>query len=650
MNLYWSNLLAWSLQIGVVIALCAAPAWPPFRFPVSRARLWYWHTVLVVSLALPLLQPWTKPASETSTVTFSTGPFRLAATPQPAHFVISWPTMALAVLSLGIGFRLLWLGLGLVRLRRYRATAIPMEHADETLTTMHLAIAPQAEILMSENVSSPVTFGLFRPVILLPDRFASLSHEEQASIVCHELIHIRRHDWALALAEELVRAIFWFHPAIWWLLGRIQLTREQVVDQEVIRYTGDRSRYLDALLAIASQRFSADLAPAPLFLKKRHLRQRVESIVSGVPMTKRNLLLPLAAAFTTLPVIVGIAAWQFPLHAAPQEAVDDPGIEVQLGAGKLLHRTGITFPQDARAKHISGTVVVGLTLNDKGEVTDAAAVSGPQELRKPVIQSVLNWHFEREPGSTPDLQIAVHFDAGSASDVERRIALVQAQSGITDPEKFHQWIHEKTGVTFEEWKQRMIDAGPAPLTSPLAGLAKQVAAGPIEGVNLDRLPSALRDKVAQVCGLTATSTLPRADLPAMASCLRGVDDHIRTQGYLEQGKMKLMVGISATQQGDAQTPKAIRVGGNVQAANILQQVRPKYPPEAKQARIQGLVRLTAVIGTDGTVKSLELVSGPPELVDAAEDAVKQWVYKPTLLNGSPVEVITTIDINFTLRQ
>jgi len=83
---------------------------------------------------------------------------------------------------------------------------------------------------------------------------------------------------------------------------------------------------------------------------------------------------------------------------------------------------------------------------------------------------------------------------------------------------------------------------------------------------------------------------------------------------------------------------------------LIAQPRPMYPPLAKQARIQGVVELNAVIGKDGTVGSLSVVKGHPLLVQAAIDAVKQWRYKPTLLNGEPVEVQTTIDVNFTLSQ
>ena len=93
----------------------------------------------------------------------------------------------------------------------------------------------------------------------------------------------------------------------------------------------------------------------------------------------------------------------------------------------------------------------------------------------------------------------------------------------------------------------------------------------------------------------------------------------------------------------------IRVGGNVQQAMLISQPKPVYPPLARQARISGVVRFNAVIGTDGRIQNLTLVQGHPLLVPSAQEAVKQWVYKPTLLNGEPVEVVTQIDVNFTLQ-
>jgi protein TonB len=92
----------------------------------------------------------------------------------------------------------------------------------------------------------------------------------------------------------------------------------------------------------------------------------------------------------------------------------------------------------------------------------------------------------------------------------------------------------------------------------------------------------------------------------------------------------------------------VPVGGDVQMAKLLRKVIPEYPAMAKTARISGIVRLIGIIGKDGAIRNLQLVSGHPMLARAALEAVRQWVYKPTLLNGNPVEVIAPIEVNFTL--
>ena len=96
--------------------------------------------------------------------------------------------------------------------------------------------------------------------------------------------------------------------------------------------------------------------------------------------------------------------------------------------------------------------------------------------------------------------------------------------------------------------------------------------------------------------------------------------------------------------------KRVMVGGNVQAARLVNKVQPLYPPLARQTRISGTVKLHAIIGKDGSVQQLVMVSGHPLLVQSALDAVRQWRYQPTLLNGEPVEADTEIDVIFSLAQ
>lgn len=96
------------------------------------------------------------------------------------------------------------------------------------------------------------------------------------------------------------------------------------------------------------------------------------------------------------------------------------------------------------------------------------------------------------------------------------------------------------------------------------------------------------------------------------------------------------------------TPQRVRVSAGVTAGLLVKRVQPNYPPLARQARIQGTVVLQAQISKSGDIENLQLISGHPMLAPAAIEAVKQWKYRPYLLNGEPVEVETQVQVNFTL--
>ncbi|MFZ0320314.1 MAG: energy transducer TonB [Candidatus Sulfotelmatobacter sp.] len=136
--------------------------------------------------------------------------------------------------------------------------------------------------------------------------------------------------------------------------------------------------------------------------------------------------------------------------------------------------------------------------------------------------------------------------------------------------------------------------------------------------------------------------------PAMASS--GVVGGV--PGGIPGGQMGGVIGgiISSTPVAvpKVATPQRVRVSAGVTNGLLIRRVQPNYPPLARQARISGTVVLRAVIGKDGSIENLQLVSGHPMLAPAAIEAVKQWKYKPYLLNGEPVEVDTEVQVNFTL--
>jgi len=173
----------------------------------------------------------------------------------------------------------------------------------------------RAAFLISSDIPAPVTFGFRRPAILLPERWLELDREQRQAIVCHELFHVRRHDWLFHVTEELVRAVLWFHPAVWWVLSRIRLAREEFVDHMVVARTGDQKSYVQALVAFATLD-SLQNAVAPAFLRKNHLTERVALIFEEVSMSRLRIVVSLTA-MAVIPLLSGAAAvWSFPLQTA----------------------------------------------------------------------------------------------------------------------------------------------------------------------------------------------------------------------------------------------------------------------------------------------------------------------------------------------
>ena len=590
----WNNVLAWSIQIGVLVAVSAAAAMV-FSLRVPGARLLYWHAALLACLALPLVRPW-KQAVISDDVSVSTAAL-VRPVEAPAHRTIPLSEAALWLLAAGALARGGWLVAGFWRLRQYRRHSRPLGSRDG------------AALLLSHGVAGPVTFGAIRPVVLLPAQFPEFEPQVQEAILCHELLHVRRRDWLFMVAEEVVRSVFWFHPAIWWLLGEIGLAREQEVDRQVVALTRSREEYVDALLAIAGARPQLDLAPAPLFLRKRHLKQRVVSVLKEVRMSKTRLVSSMAAALGVLLAACWLVTATFPLAAAPEVVADAPGVTIEMGGATLMHRSPVDYPVAARQKGIQGTVVVQVKTDGSGSVSDAQVLNGPEELRRSALQSVLNWHFTKDAAGSLR-QVSITFQSGPVNDVPAPAPV-------------------------------RVDAGQVLKSIAIEGLSDQARAD-----LLARLPVHEGD------------TLSRAQTAQVFQAVKEFDEHL-TPALRPQpnGTLALLIHPSDAAPPpppatlvDGAAPGRLRIGGNLQATKLVSKATPVYPVEAKQARIQGTVSLLATIAKDGTIVNLVVISGHPLLVPSALDAVRQWVYQPTLLNGNPVEVETQIDVNYTLSQ
>jgi TonB family protein len=641
-RMLWDNFVTYGMQIGLLVGLAAfIPTLLRLRMP--KARLAYWHFLLGACLLLPALAPRRQELIIVSTpaATPAATPAPLPATPKRA---IPRSELAFGLVAAGIVARMAWLGAGFWRLRRYRLNSRPLEPA--------LSWGVEADLRISADVSSPVAFGFRKPVVLLPAHFPDLDPAMQDAVLCHEILHVRRHDWLFTLAEELVRCVFWFHPAIWWLLGEIGLSREQAVDQEVIEVTRSRDGYLDALLAIAGANPQLDLAPAPLFLRKRHLKQRVVSIMKEVRMSKTRRISALAAGLSFLAVACWLVTVTLPLSAQPQVVADGPGVTVDLGGSAVLHRTGVAYPEAALKAHIQGIVTVEASLDSSGNVVDARVLSGPQELRRAALQSILQWHFSMD---TSTLTRRVNINFTTPPPVERPTVA----GGTTTLGVVGGVPGGVPGGTPGGVLGGIISSTPRQMAPSLAG--KTLGSLTIGGLS----DQAKNDLLARL-PVKQGDVLSDHSFEDIAKAVHEYDEHLTVGRVFPRGGNNNDVNIMIMAPGGERTvsasfslppvapptgdTKRITIGGNVQQAKLVRQPRPEYPPLAKQARISGVVQLQVVIATDGTVKDIGVISGHPLLIPPSIEAVKQWQYQQTLLNGQPVEVLTQVDVNFTLAD
>jgi hypothetical protein len=396
LELVLRNLAAWSLQVGLLaLAAAALSRLVPIDRPATRLALG--QSLLALVVALPLLQPWQAVGSEVAWSLASSAAGPTAATPATGAPVpgepVSWPSAVAAVLLLGIASRLWRLGTGLLRLRSLRRGGRPLD-ASPWLRAARDELCPPAVFLLCGEVVSPATFGLRRPVVLLPLAFASLPRERQEAMALHELVHARRRDWLFVLLEELLRAVLFFHPAVHWLVGRVRLAREQTVDAVVVGRLGARDAYLDSLVDAARLAARARAVPAAPFLRESHLRERVDLLLKGVSMSRLRTLAHVAFTAAVLVLAAAWAASALPLQAT-KPAAPDVGVPVpdQAQAStkpepKLVHKVNPVYPADVKAEGVQGIFLVNVIIGKDGASKEArVAASAPTSERLSEIKA-----------------------------------------------------------------------------------------------------------------------------------------------------------------------------------------------------------------------------------------------------------------------
>ena len=418
---------------------------------------------------------------------------------------------------------------GVARLMRIGSRAERVQHGRWVRMTKTVAAAyglrRRVVVLQTDTPDLLATWGLLRPRLLLPSHARAWSDDRVHVVLCHELAHIRRHDWFVQISAEALRTVLWFNPLMWMTCTRLRRESEQACDDAVLGKGVTAREYAAHLLELA-----------------RMCRRSGSAWLSAMPMARPSTL---------------------------ERRIADM-------LNPRLNRTALSL----RAIATTGVVLLAVTL-------PTAAVRARQSGPAPLSGSVYDTSGAVLPGVELTLEDAQQIKSTATTDAAGHFQF----------------------------------PGVAP--------GRYVLAATLAGFRPLRHEFELQNT-------------------------RDWDRAITLQvGTVQETIVVRESRVAAPRQpSQPQGAKPIRVGGNIRVPLKLVDVRPTYPGSMREAGREGVVPLEALIGVDGTVTSVRVLSAQvhPDFAIAAVDAVRQWIFTPTLLNGKPVEVVMTVSVQFNLTD
>jgi TonB family protein len=412
LHFVWQGMLVVSLLWIVLIAMRRRSA--SARYVISCVAL----AVLALLPAFTAFAIYERPAPAVGLrVAATSAQIAPSSLPQSLNLLFSLQSWAVPLWCAGVLLFSLRLVYGSTRVAALRRRGEP---AEEALLTAISALATQMRVkqrfgvLISKLADGPGVAGMVRPVILLPSAtLLGLSREQLEAVLAHELAHIRRYDYLVNIAQMLVEAFLFYHPAVWWVSARVRRERELCCDDEAVRVCGDSLCYARALTALERLRMS--MPEMALGATHGPLSYRVERLLGVAEEESFPAQLPALIALCLALAGLGVSV----NRARGQAVPDAPGVKVDLGSSPVIHRTPVEYPAAARTKGAEGTVQVEVRLDNNGNVSDARVLSGPDEFRKTVLQSVLSWHFPPDAaGSTKVVNVEFQTPAPKLATVK----------------------------------------------------------------------------------------------------------------------------------------------------------------------------------------------------------------------------------------
>ena len=593
--------------------------------------------------------------------------------------------------------RLAWASLRTVQVRQgAQAGEIPLRLELVRARCQEALGVESVELLFSERLSGPVTAG---DAIILPEALlAEPSEDVLTTAIGHEMAHIARRDFACNFLYELLELPVSFHPAAWLIRRGIERTREMACDELVTRRLMDAGAYARSIVSMAAA-MTARQRPAYTLgvFDGDILEERIRRLMERPAANLRRARLVLGAGLAAL-ALCAVMASSLSFTARAQGAAGDMIKQGQAAYNREDYKTAaaqfqaaVRFdPSNLEAKLLLAKALLAQFVPGTDPANPLVTTARQQ------YQDVL----ARDPGNLMALKSMMVLTTNTRQFAEAREWAQKAiQADSSDADAYYTIGFLDWATAYPDYSKarvaagmRMEDSGIIPDAGLRAGVRTDHMAQIEEGKSM--LESALRINPQYSDAMAYMNLLLRIEAGIANSdaesqqLVQQADDWVgkalaakrqqalaaRAAGGTSEGRRSDAVvlpppppppppparaGVSGGVSGgvggtvresvDSGTPpQRIHVAGAVQSHMLLSQAPPVYPPDAMQAGISGVVSLAVVIGKDGKVYNIQVQGGPPQLVQAAIQSVKQWVYRPTFLNGDPVEVATMVDVNFTL--
>ena len=541
---------------------------------------------------------------------------------------ISWPLLVVMIWAGGVLLGMVHLMIGWLRVAAARRRAEPFSHLS-TLVDL-LGFRPGAPVLAISLGAMPMTFGWFRPVILLPADAAEWSAERLRLVLLHELAHVRRGDTITHMLAAIAVKLYWWNPLAWKAWREFIQERERATDDLVLAAGARPSDYAGHLLEVArSLRPESGSAAAIAMARPSQLEGRLIAILD----TRRNRRG--AGRATAWALAFAAAAITLPLAAV---RADD---------------TTYQLPADVEA------TIRAAASQKNHEMLENAAKAAAAFSQYDLARKLLDSSLAIRANTDGEQSVAYGVGLIKIGDLER------SRNNFKEAEDFYLKAVSVLGNR-PEAAPVLTDLGTMALTRQAPSQAldyfqKAQAADPVHaGVSMmwmavmaqkdrpNEVESIFRDALA-VQDPNSAQAATTTELLANFLGQQGRADEANSLREQAKAVRSALASQSPSVRQSSSSPFAIRMGPGMTPPQLSYKVEPQYSQEARLAKYQGTVIVAVDIGTDGQAHNMRVVRGLGlGLDERAMQAISQWRFKPGTKDGQPVDVMATIEVNFRL--